>query len=131
MIDVNYKVINIPSLDDLLSGVRPIKVKNPDRKKFSNDLCISYSLKNFKYLEKNNDDRIEYNDVVEVVSQSSDKKFNSGSIWITVGRNAFDEDFERSIIGLKADETKEFEFNGCPVAVRIKSITKKFMEMFH
>lgn len=126
MDNVKYKVLKIPSLDELLSFVRPIKVNNPDKEKFYDDLRISYSIKNFKYLDKKNDDKISYNDVVELSSISTNKKFNAESIWITVGRKTFDEEFEKNILGLQAGEEKSFNIRGDDINVKIKSITKKY-----
>lgn len=126
MKNIEYKILQMPLPEDLFSGVRPIKVKNPDRERFNEELRITYSLKRSGYKDKNIDDQIEYNDVIELSSESNNRKFNAESIWITVGRNAFNANFEKEIIGLKVNDEKIFHIDNSNVHVKIKSITKKY-----
>ncbi|MCM1544109.1 MAG: hypothetical protein NC110_02315 [Ruminococcus sp.] len=67
---------------------------------------------------------VEKGDVVVLALESELAKFNRPNVFITVGSNLFDAEFEEMLIGKKSGETFELTVQEKPVKVTIKSATR-------
>ena len=90
------KYVSVPTKEELLNGIRNIKIKLPDRAKTLAEERKIYEVKGASYYTGNTAD---VNDIVKI---SVDDK----EIELCLGRNIFDEEIEKALIGMKLDEAK-------------------------
>lgn len=122
--NVSYEVKKVPSIEEILKSLKPIKVKYPNKDNFINEISLGYRIKSSKYIECSDNDVIENNDIVKIESKSDDERYN-GLIELVVGRDGFDIDFENELLGLKLKEEKVISINNTKSSIRVLSIVKK------
>lgn len=73
---------------------------------------------------------VEKGDVVTVDLSSEVSKFDRKNLPLNVGLGMFDAELEKSIIGMKKDESKTFDLDKGNVDVKVKSITRRIVPEF-
>lgn len=117
---INY--IKIPTTEELLEGIRNVKVKLPDRDKTLKEEYKIYEVTGASY----SDSLIaNVNDIVSVKLSGGEGRYQSENTEICLGKNFFDEAIENALVGMKVNESKAVYADGKDITVTLLSSKSK------
>lgn len=120
------RILKLESKVIKLEDYRKIDLKS-DLPKFTLDTeKLQKDIKRVQYANGNkcDADTVKKGDIVKLSCSSSEPKFNKNGIFVAVGRNIWDKDFEEKLIGRKKNVREELEVNGTEITVNIESIVR-------
>lgn len=118
-----FKVISVPTIEQVIADIRKMKVVFPNREKTLRKEMKYYRCKDATYTESdivNNDNVVTFS-----VKNGSTKKYNQDNIVLSVGLNLYNQDIEELLIGMRKGETKEININNQNLEITVKEIKVK------